>query len=97
MCYGQKLGFSKNAEKRKTNCYWEGWGMAVGQIMMVKELQSFAKSHEDIPSDLVLLFFLTLSEFLFTLTTFHSWLIKSQNEKVKMSKVNLTVSAKSSL
>lgn len=46
--------------------------MEVGQLMIVKELQSFAQSHEDIPSDLVLLFFPTLSEFLFTLTIFHS-------------------------
>lgn len=40
--------------------------------MIVKELQSLAQSHEDIPPDFMLLFFPTLSEFPFTLTLFHS-------------------------
>lgn len=40
--------------------------------MRIKELQSLVQSHEDIPSDLVVLFFPTLSEFSFTLTIFHS-------------------------
>lgn len=78
MCYGQKLGFSKN-------CYWEGWGRASKRgrlggwtIMRVKELQSLAQSHEDIPSDLVLLFF--PSQWIFIYINYISQLINKDSK-----------------